>query len=139
MAVQSRRGPKPGICKKIWRSRLVRAVCAQPKHSSANSLSSFDDGTTPSSCVCRFVKLEVCQFRSGGGRLDGSRQCFRVRRAETFYLLDKRIHLRVREFGLKSNDLCKIFGMAELMYKLVGRGDVLLSVTFQLFTCVCPT
>ena len=111
MAVQSRRGPKPGICKKIWRSRLVRAVCAQPKHSSANSLSSFGDDTTPSSCVSRLAKFKACQFQSGGGRLDGSRQCFGVSAAETLYLFDKRTHLRLCEFSLQSNDLCKILGL----------------------------
>jgi hypothetical protein len=119
------------------------AVCAVVAHvdqsAEANSLSPFDDDTTPSSCVSRFAKFEVCEFQSGGGRLGGSRQCFRGRYAETLYLLDKRTHLRLREFGLKSNALCEIFGMTELVYKLVGRGDVFLSVTFQPFTSVCPT
>jgi hypothetical protein len=109
------------------------------EHSSANSRSSFDDDAIPSSCVPRFAKFEACQFQSGEGRLDSSRECFRRRCAETLYLLDKRTHLRLREFGLETNDLCKIFGMTELVYKLVGRGDVFLSVTFQPFTCVCPT
>ena len=50
---------------------------------------------------------------------------------KAFCLLPKRIDQRLREFDLNPNHFLEILGVAQLLYKFMSRGDILLSIAFD--------
>ena len=53
-------------------------------------------------------------------------------------MFPKRIHLRLHEFGLNSNDVLEILGLAQFECKFVRSGNVFLGIAFQFFPKSVP-
>ncbi len=59
--------------------------------------------------------------------------------AESLRLLAKRIELHLHKFGLNSNDVLQLLGLAQFAYVFLRSSGVFLGVVFQQFTKLCPT